>query len=33
MSSSRLPGKSLMKIGPQPLIWYVVNRLKRLSSN
>lgn len=26
MSSSRLPGKSLMQIGRHPLIWYVVQR-------
>lgn len=30
MSSSRLPGKSLIKIGPHPLIWYVVRRLQLL---
>ena len=30
MSSSRLPGKSLMKIGNHPLIWYVVKRLQLL---
>lgn len=30
MSSSRLPGKSLMKIGDKPLIWYVVKRLEQL---
>ena len=30
MSSSRLPGKSLMKIGDHPLIWYVVKRLQLL---
>ncbi|UBZ06844.1 hypothetical protein LDL76_15995 [Salegentibacter mishustinae] len=28
MSSTRLPGKSLMKIGEYPLIYYVFNRLK-----
>ena len=28
MSSERLPGKSLMKIGKYPLIYYVLNRLK-----
>ncbi|WP_282018306.1 cytidylyltransferase domain-containing protein [Salegentibacter mishustinae] len=28
MSSKRLPGKSLMKIGEYPLIYYVLNRLK-----
>jgi len=28
MSSKRLPGKSLMKIGKYPLIYYVLNRLK-----
>lgn len=28
MSSSRLPGKSLMEIGEYPLIWYVVQRAK-----
>jgi spore coat polysaccharide biosynthesis protein SpsF len=28
MSSKRLPGKSLMKIGGYPLIYYVLNRLK-----
>jgi spore coat polysaccharide biosynthesis protein SpsF len=27
MSSSRLPGKSLHKIGGKPLIWYVLSRL------
>ncbi|NJW53429.1 cytidylyltransferase domain-containing protein [Salinimicrobium oceani] len=30
MSSSRLPGKSLMKIGGHPLIWYVVRRAELL---
>lgn len=30
MSSSRLPGKALMKIGPKPVLWYVVSRLKRV---
>lgn len=30
MSSSRLPGKSLMKIGEHPLIWYVVRRAEIL---
>lgn len=28
MSSSRLPGKSLMEIAGRPLIWHVVHRLK-----
>lgn len=28
MSSSRLPGKSLLPIGDYPLIWYVVQRAK-----
>ena len=30
MSSSRLPGKSLMKIGTHPLIWFVVSRLQAI---
>lgn len=30
MSSSRLPGKALMKIGGCPLIYYVVKRLERI---
>lgn len=31
MSSSRLPGKSLVKIGNHPLIWYVLNRMKSVN--
>src|SRR5690606_35454039 len=31
MSSSRLLGKSLMKIGKHPLIWYVVRRAELLN--
>lgn len=30
MGSSRLPGKSLKKIGEKPLIWYVIKRLEQL---
>ncbi|HET7361377.1 MAG TPA: hypothetical protein VFI78_05530, partial [Salinimicrobium sp.] len=31
MSSSRLPGKSLRLIGENPLIWYVVQRMRLLN--